>query len=226
MSEARIHPPSEQRLSEARRIGHVPRAPLVGVFALWASLLLGLSLSAPRLWGALVHLLRAPLEAAASGRAWSLVDLAKPGTQLLWSIAFLLLGAFVALALGTLITQGPAFGFVGASRLRPSPLRPARSSALLFAFGLPFLCAQVSARALRAEPHELTALLRDFALYLAAYLGACSLLDAALARAAHVRSLWLTRREQRDEQREAYGSPEVRRVRDRLRRELGREAKP
>jgi flagellar biosynthesis protein FlhB len=224
MSQARIHPPSEQRLSEARQLGHVPRAPLVSLFALWSTLLLGLSLAAPTLWRALEELVRGPLEAAALGHTLALSSTALK--QLAWSLACALLGAFVALALGTLVSQGPAFGFAGASRLRPVPVRPPRSTGLLFALGLPVVCLQIAARALRAEPAQLASLLRDFALYAAAYLAACALLDASLARAAHVRSLWLTRREQQEEQREAYGSPELRRVRDRLRRALAREARP
>ena len=226
MSEARIHPPSEQRLSEARRLGHVPRAPLVGLFALWSSLLLGLSLAAPAFRGGLEALLRGPLEATAQQRPWTLAELWAPGSRLLASCAFVLLGAFVALALGTWISQGPAFGFAPASRLRLPALRAPRVTAVLFALGLPILCGQIAARSLRAEPSHFGDIVRDFALYAAAYLAACALLDAALARAAHVRSLWLTRREQRDEQREAYGSPELRRARARLRGELAREAKP
>jgi flagellar biosynthesis protein FlhB len=57
-------------------------------------------------------------------------------------------------------------------------------------------------------------------------LSACALVDAFLARAAFFRSLWLTRREHREEQREAYGSPELRAERERLRRAYGRGAAP
>ena len=224
MSEARIHPPSEQRLSEARRLGHVPRAPLVGVFSLWSALLVGLVLAAPTLWPALQELARAPLEAAAAGRALSLPS--TPLHQLAWSLAWVLTSATLALALGTFVAQGPAWGGASGSRLRPTPLRPSRITGLLFALGLPLLCLHQAGRALRAEPAQLAPLFRDFALHAAAYLAACALLDASLARAAHVRSLWLTRREQKDEQREAYGSPELRRARDRLRRTLAREARP
>jgi type III secretory pathway component EscU len=111
MSEARIHPPSEQRLSDARRSGHVPRAPLVGLFAVWASLSFGLSLAAPSLLEACEKLLRTPLEAAAGGRTFSLRELWQlAGGTLLNSMAWVLLAAFMALALGTFITQGPAFG--------------------------------------------------------------------------------------------------------------------
>jgi type III secretory pathway component EscU len=227
MAEARIHPPSEQRLSEARRQGHVPRAPLVGLFATWAALLLGLSLAAPSLMRALAALLRLPLEASARGHSLALAELwHAAGLQLVSACALVLLFAFAALALGTLIAQGTAFGFALDARLCPPPLALGRTARGLFALGLPIIALQLGVRALRAELAQLAPLLRDFALYAAAYLAACALLDAALARAAHVRSLWLTHSEHKQEQREAYGSPEVRRVRDRLRRELGRGAAP
>jgi flagellar biosynthesis protein FlhB len=47
----------------------------------------------------------------------------------------------------------------------------------------------------------------------AASLAGCAVVDASFARAAFFRSLWLTRREQLDELREAHGAPETRRAR-------------
>jgi flagellar biosynthesis protein FlhB len=220
MSEARIHPPSEQRLSEARRLGHVPVVRLAGLFGGWAALALALGLAGPALWRALVTLLRAPLERAARGQPPAPGSLAGALSPLALPLLALLGSALLATALATFVAQGPAFGFASGSRLRLAPLAPGRTARLLFVLGLPLVAGVSLPRLLRAEQADLVPLLSDLALHLAAWLALCALLDASLARAAHLRSLWLTRSEQRAEQREQHGSPEVRRARQSARREV------
>jgi type III secretory pathway component EscU len=58
---------------------------------------------------------------------------------------------------------------------------------------------------------------------LALALSALAVIDTAFARAAFFRALWQTRREYTAEQREAYGSPELRAARERVRHESARE---
>ena len=62
-------------------------------------------------------------------------------------------------------------------------------------------------------------MLTTLTLRLVAVLLLLSLIDAALSRAAWWRSLWMTRRERKAEDREAYGSPELHAARARIRRE-------
>ena len=69
MAEARIHPPSQQRLAAARMAGHVPRAKLVPLAALFGAVLLGLTGALAPVHRALVQLVRAPLEALALGHS-------------------------------------------------------------------------------------------------------------------------------------------------------------
>jgi flagellar biosynthesis protein FlhB len=211
VTEARIHPPSEQRLSEARRAGHVPVVRLAGLFGGFTALAIALSVCGPALWRALTDLLRGPLEHAARGESPGefvpgLFGLALP-------LASLLGCAFLATALASFIAQGPAFGFAASSRLRLSPLRAGRLAPALFVLGLLLVAVLSLRRLLRAEIADAFAILQDFALHTAAWLALCALLDASLARVAHVRSLWLTRSEQRADQREQHGSPEMRRAR-------------
>ena len=75
------------------------------------------------------------------------------------------------------------------------------------------------AQALRAETATLRSLLTAWGFSMAAVLVLLALVDAALSRAAFWRSLWMTRRERNAEDREAYGSPELRAARERIRRE-------
>jgi flagellar biosynthesis protein FlhB len=220
MSEARIHPPSEQRVSEARRLGHVPVVPLAGLFGAFTALAFALGVSGPALWRALVALLRTPLERAARGEPPAHPQLADALLPLALPLASLLGCAFLATALASFVAQGPAFGFAARSRLRLVPLAPSRTSRLLFVLGLPLVAALSLRSLLRAELADVVALLSDFALHLSAWLALCALLDASLARTAHLRSLWLTRSEHRAEQREQHGSPEVRAARQRARSEV------
>jgi flagellar biosynthesis protein FlhB len=220
MSEARIHPPSEQRLSEAQRQGHVPVVRLAGLFGGFTALVLALTIGAPSLWRVLRELLRAPLERAARGEPpapgallASLAPLAVPVVSMLGC-------AFLATALASFFAQGPAFG-LARTRLRLPALRAGRTARLLFVLGLPLAFGLSLRRLLRAELADALALLEDFALQVSAWLALCALLDASLARAAHLRSLWLTRSEQRAEQREMHGAPEIRQARARLQREAG-----
>jgi flagellar biosynthesis protein FlhB len=211
MTEARIHPPSEQRVSEARRAGHVPVVRLAGLFGGFAALAFALSVSGPALWRVLADLLRGPLERAARGEPLGEVGPALAALAL--PLASLLGCAFFASALASFLAQGPAFGFASGSRLRLPALRAGRTARLLFVLGLPLVAGLSLRRLLRAELAAAFSILQDFALHAAAWLALCALLDASLARVAHVRSLWLTRSEQRAVEREQHGSPEMRKAR-------------
>lgn len=222
MSQARIHPPSEQRLADARRAGHVPRAPLVGLFAAFVTLMFWLSFAGPSLFATLGALYRLPLERAERGEPLPSLNELTPflhSVALELGIGFAL--TFCALALGTFLVQGPAFGFGSAVRLKLPKLRQGRTGKLLFVFGLPVVLFTQLPRVLRVEVASVASLLGDLALMTGMWLALCGLVEASLARARHIRSLWLTRAEYQDEQREAYGSPEMRRARDRARREAG-----
>lgn len=216
MSQARVHPPSEQRIREARRAGHVPRVPLVSLAASWIALACGLFLLGDGLGTALERAFVRPLEALAAGRPLALpvAELERVAVSLLALLAL----AWVALAASIVLAQGPAFGAVPA-RPRFPELRAGRTARALFVLGLPVLGAFALERALRASERTFVDVLFTFAILVGVLAFACALIDVAFARAAHVRSLWLTRAEHRDEQREAYGSPEARAAREGARRE-------
>jgi hypothetical protein len=129
-----------------------------------------------------------------------------------------------AMLLGLLVAQGSA-RFVPFSRpgkLRLDRARPPRTARAL-AFSITLVAtASVLHASLRVTESSLSSLVSSWLIRLAGCLGACALVDAALARAHFFRSLWMTRREHLDELREAYGSPELRSARERVRREVAR----
>jgi flagellar biosynthesis protein FlhB len=225
MSQARIHPPSEQRIAQARRAGHVPRAAITGAIAGLLGAALGLCLWGPRLWSGCTRLLRVSLEATAnrepvSGAVWAAEAWRELGVPTL-SILFV---AWAAAGFFSFLAQGTAL-FVPSARARQRfpRLRPARTAGVLAALAVLVVCACVLPDSLRVNDFESgAALFVRWCKWLVAPLLACVVVDVALARARFFRSLWLTRREHLDDQKEAYGSPEIRAFRERIRREGAR----
>jgi flagellar biosynthesis protein FlhB len=220
MAGARIHPPSEQRVADARRAGLAPRPALAGFAAAWFALAAGLQLRGPVLWQQVEDLWRRPLEALAlrdAGRARALAF------SLLADIAghcALLLAAAAACAtLVAWLAQGPHFGLpVRARRPFQQPARSPLAGALAGLAACAVFAALLSP-ALWLEPAGVALVLTRFAAYMAVVLALAAVVDVALARTAFLRALWMTRQELQDEQREAYGSPELRRARANIRRE-------
>lgn len=219
MVEARTHPPSEQRLSEARRAGHVPRAALAGACGALVGGVLGLSALGEPLWKACKALFRACLEAATAPAGEGLARLKSVSWAVASGLAILLACCWLGAALAQFLAQGlgfkPPFGRV---RERFEALKPPRTSRLLAALAVLLSAGVIALDAWHATPHDAPDLLSRFGMRLAWLLVGCALVDAFLARAAFVRSLWMTRREHREALREAYGAPEVRALRARLRR--------
>ncbi len=184
------HAPSQQRIAEARASGHVPRVPLLGLFGLLGLLAVG----AGQLAGYREEL-RALLAAPLSGAdPWAL--LSSLGVRLAWSLALVLAIVLV----GSWLAQGPAF----VSRREPFAAQGIdRTAALLFGAGALSLLALVTweSRALEVSA--------DYGWALALLSVACLAIDIAFARARWFQSLWMTRRQLRDEQREHGVSPEL-----------------
>jgi flagellar biosynthesis protein FlhB len=221
MDEARTYPPSEQRILEARRAGHVPRTGLVAMAAQALGLTIALTYLGDSLWSALAQLLAQSLTA---------LTLAPPPAAFIARIApafgtslFLLLALVWALAmLAQLLAQGFAVRWPFTRSRRPfAPLRPARGPRLLAAILVLGFSLVLLPEVLRVTPHTAGGLLARGSLRVSMLLVACALVDVFLARAAFFRTLWLTRREHQDELREAYGAPEMRAERERIRRAHG-----
>lgn len=217
MTGARIYPPSEQRIAEARRAGHVPRTSLVGLAGALSGLALGLFLVGGRIAAACSGLLVSVLGAEERLRAGLAVQLVTEiCSALMWLLACAGLGALIFGALG----QGIALRVPFSRPRRPFPRSAApRTTKFLAAFAVVGVGAAALSEGMTATPASLVELLFRFLVHVAAVFCACALVDAALARTGYFRSLWLSRREHLDEQREAYGSPEIRAARARLRNE-------
>lgn len=220
MVDSKIDPPSASRIEQARSLGSAPRPVLVGLAGGFAALALCLAFWGPTLVRGLSVLLRAPLEAFAEGkpeRAWRLV---LPALRTLAVHALLIsIACFVASALALFVAQGPSFGWPGRGRGQFSEPEPVRGLTLLAGLVLLVVLASLLREALWVEPAGVSTLFGRLFTRVGLALCALAVIDAAFARAAFFRALWLTRREQRDEQREAYGSPEIRATRARIRRE-------
>jgi hypothetical protein len=232
MAEARPYPPSEQRIAEARRAGHVPRTSLVAFAALWGGLSLGLAWCAPAFQRRGGALFARALSECCSGAArgggargpWSPEHLLRqelPG--LVGPLLLCCAGAWLLALCACGVAQGMAlrWPFARAPRRRFARAAAPRIPRLLAGL-LSLACGFAGLRELlAAEPDQLGATLSRAALRLGAAWIACAVIDAALARGAFFRALWLTRREQRDEQREVHGAPELRAARAQARAALG-----
>lgn len=221
-SEARTEPPADSRIHEARAQGHVPRAELAGVVAVFLTLTLLLAVSRERLLEALRSLLREPLRALAAGEVPSLQDallgaMARLGSSLLFVLSCCLLSVVATLVLA----QGVRFRLaVGASKARFAKVESTRIVRIALS-GLVCFAAFAGGLfdLLRVLPSELSALLVAGALRFSLLLSLLAVVDTLLSRAAWWRSLWMTRRDRLREEREAFGTPEMRAARQRLRRE-------
>ncbi|MDB4974794.1 MAG: hypothetical protein JWN48_3135 [Myxococcaceae bacterium] len=224
MAAARPHSPSAQRIAEARASGHLPRAPLVGFAGALLALLAGTALLGPAIAQRTAALLRGPLELAAAGRSREAHAQAELLLQQLARSAGLLLGlGCIAIALFTLLAQGPSLARLSSSRsLRVASLRPSRTASALWCVGLCVIVLTTLASWTELERATLSQWAVALATELALLTVACSAIDIAFARARFFASLWLTRREYLDEQREQLGAPELRAARRRARDDLRR----
>ena len=175
------------------------------------------------LWADLLLLARAPLAAIAAGRshdAFTQAEVLLRGLTL--SLTAALLAVLVVVALVCLVVQGPAFGWPRRTqRIALAPSAPTRTGGLLWGMALCGCVALTIHESLDASLADLPRLARTCAERVLALTLPCMVIDAAFARARFHASQWLTRREQRDEQRAAQGAPELRAARARQRREVG-----
>jgi flagellar biosynthesis protein FlhB len=138
----------------------------------------------------------------------------------LWPLLALLLGVFAIAVALSLLAQGSA-RLLPLQRQRRSFSRlPApRTSKFLWCVLLSLLAVAALHEFVRVAPGTAGPAASRWLLRASALAALISVLDIVLARTAFLRSLWLTRREHLDDQREAYGSPEMRTARAQLRRE-------
>ena len=209
-------------MADARASGHVPRAPLVGfgsalLAALGAAFWLG-----PSLARSCRELLSVPLALAAVGKAAQAhARTAQLLTAIERDLACALLAVVLCVGLGTLLAQGPAFARLSsfvASRF--APLTPSRTASALWCLGVLFIALLTLSEWARFDRAVLVELSCALAARVALLTVGCMAIDVAFARARHFASLWLTRREQLDEQRAHYGAPEVRVAREHARHAL------
>jgi hypothetical protein len=141
--------------------------------------------------------------------------------QLFWPLLAFLAGLFVISVGLIFLAQGSAY-FLPFARVRRhfAHVSPPRTSKLLWSILVPLLAFSALREFVRVAPNTAGLELSRWLLRLSALSALLSVLDVVLARAGFMRSLWLTRREHLDDQREAYGAPEMRTERARLRREL------
>jgi hypothetical protein len=214
MAEAKIHPPSPSRIAEARAAGLAPLPRLSGLALAVLGLLLLQRQLAPELWRGLGALLRGPLALLTRGDpAQALVEagalLGQLGQQLALALGFVTAWT----ALGLALIQGPVFVWPRRARRPLQGPRPSWLSAALGSLGLGALLAFCLVDALWLTPEALAPLLSRWGLRLGGLALGLLLLDAAVARERFFRVLWLTRRQQRDAWREAFGAPELRAAR-------------
>jgi type III secretory pathway component EscU len=221
MTEAKIHPPSRSRIAEARASGVLPRPLLIGVSAALLALSLFVRAFGPAFARPLQALLHAPLDRFAHGESAPNVDQAVPHIAALLHSSALALGAVAAcVILGALLAQGAQFGFARRNRRRFSAPKLSLEASLLAIVGVLALGAFNVIDALWLELGAFPAFVERLCAQLAALFLALALIDAAFARAAFFRGLFLTRRAQREEQREAFGAPELRAARAKARQQL------
>ena len=111
------------------------------------------------------------------------------------------------------LLQGPVVAWPRRTRRSFRRAQVSLVPRVLLTLALALLLGLGLADAVWLAPSELGALLSRWGTRLALLALGLLLLDAALARERFYRALWLTRREQREEWREAYGAPELRAAR-------------
>jgi flagellar biosynthesis protein FlhB len=210
-------------MAEARRSGHVPRAPLAGFGSALLALLAGVWWLARDCAGLATALLREPLAltvrsdgAAAARRAAQLAH------ALLGQCALLLTLVTLTVMLGTWLVQGPARGLrLGGGRSSSFPRLPvSRLASALWCVGACCITGLTLSRWPAFSLRTLPALASAWALPMALLSGLTFAIDVAFARTRYFASLWLTRSQYRDEQRADFGDPRVRIAREQARRAL------
>lgn len=225
MAEAKIHPPSRSRVAEARAAGLGPLPRVSGlslaVLALW---LVQRELG-QELWRDLGALLRDPLSAwtaSAAGNPPLALAQARAALHPIGRVLGLALaGVCASLALGLTVIQGPVLVWPRRPRRPIAGPRPSWLPALLWSLGLCALLALGLLDALWLAPDAVEPLIARWWWRVSGLSLGLLLIDAALARERFFRALWLTRREQREEWREAYGAPELRAARAERQRSAG-----
>jgi flagellar biosynthesis protein FlhB len=192
---ARPHAPSQQRIAEARASGHVPRVSMLGSLGLIGSIVVGSTqdFGLVALW-----------ERALAGQDVS-AQLRSIGATLGWCA----LAVWLLILIVSLLAQGPSFV---SQRKEFAPLRVDRTAGALFALCITGLSCAFVADAVRLELNA------SWLWILALVSAACLVVDIALARARWFASLWMTRREYKDEQRDQGPAPEILAARKRARR--------
>lgn len=223
MASARPYPPSAQRIAEARASGQAPRPLLAASTSALLFVLAGGWLVGPRALAHLQAFWKSSAMALARGddvqayaQLAALVDQAAP------RLALTLLGLFVTVLAAELLGRGASFARVR-TRLRLTPVRRDVTALLVWSVGLTLLVSFAVLELVPRELAELGPLASDWSRRLALLALVCLALDVTLARARFFGSLWMTRGEQLDEQRAAFGPPEIRRALTRVRSEARRE---
>ncbi|HEY6882236.1 MAG TPA: hypothetical protein VI299_29600 [Polyangiales bacterium] len=198
------HAPSSQRIAEARASGHVPRAPLSWVTGLLALLVVVVP-QRSAFQRELLALFREPLQAGDPARAWDSVR--ELALRCAWSLTLV----FVLVAGATWLVQGPAFA--AGTRKKFRKVRLDRTASALWAGAVALLAAFYAFAAVQLSVEQVG----SFGFWLAFVSVACLAIDVAFARARWLSSLWMTRREFLDEQREQGPLPELVAARKRAR---------
>ncbi len=221
MTEAKIHPPSRSRIAEARAAGVLPRPLLVGLSAALCALAACVRAFGATFVDRMARLMRAPLEALTRGDVALALDLVRHEiAPLARTLALTLCAIAASVVLASLLAQGAQLGFARRPQRPFTVPRLSLTASALAIVGLLALCALQLLDALWLAPAEFPAFVARLLLQAALLFAALAVVDAAFARVAFFRALFLTRRELRQEQREAFGAPELRAARARARREL------
>ena len=222
MASARPYPPSAQRIAVARASGHVPRPALVALGSVWLTTMFVLWAYGAHLLHELATLFRSTVElcgrgdsALARAAVWSWVISASQ------SFALIALAAFVSIALSLAFAQGASHAGRRALRVRFAKLEVSRTAGALLSLSLLLTTAIALAELPLLEISDLAAFALRWASYAALFTLFCTFIDVAFARARFFRSLWMTRAELRDEQRSAFGAPELREARRRSQNTAG-----
>jgi flagellar biosynthesis protein FlhB len=221
MAEAKIHPPSPSRIAEARAEGFAPNPLLVGLSASIFALASCVHLFARDMANDLAALLRTPLDAFAHGESASALARVTPLlAHLVQSLALSALIVAGCVVLGTVLVQGLTFVLPRNSARRFTVAKPSLTASLLALVALSAWALWQLVPALWLELGRWPEFAASLLYRLAAVFFALAIVDASFARAQFFRSLFLSRRELRDAQREAHGAPELRAARAMARRHV------
>jgi type III secretory pathway component EscU len=168
----------------------------------------------------LLRLLEAPLDAFAHDEsAAALARVVPLITSIARAVAFGALGVAGCVVLGSSLAQGVQLGLPRAKTRRFSAPKLSLAASLLAIVAVLLLGSFALFDVLWLEPEDLLGFAMRLFSQLAVLFFALAIIDAAFARAQFFRALFLTRRELREEQREAFGAPELRAARASARRQ-------